>query len=255
MKTVESIVYGNLDLRTSTNKTSTVIQAEIDERRNHLENLGFTEDWIANLQEDRHTFFQIENIDAKIAGLTERGFENPQKMIASLPTILGLAFENIDAKIAGLTERGFENPQKMIASLPTILGYGFENIDAKIALISRLAAHYSLEISAPELMEQNKALLGSKIDKLWVLTRIARDVWDSSILSPSSLHKLLFANLECVVLAQHEIAEKTFTVLMQKIKEVKARGEGREDRRQQIADLSDSDTIARRYLQGYPIKK
>ena len=54
-------------------------------------------------------------------------------MIASLPAILGLAFDNIDAKIAGLKERGFTDPQKMIASLPAILGLAFDNIDAKIA--------------------------------------------------------------------------------------------------------------------------
>ena len=54
-------------------------------------------------------------------------------MIASSPAILGLAFDNIDAKIAGLKERGFTDPQKMIASLPAILGLAFDNIDAKIA--------------------------------------------------------------------------------------------------------------------------
>ena len=96
----------------------------------------------------------------------------------------------------------------MIASLPAILGYGFDNIDAKIALINRLAEHYKLEISAPELMGQENALFSSKIDKLWVLARVARNVWEPSILSPAALRKLLYANLECVVLAQHEVAEK-----------------------------------------------
>ena len=91
----------------------------------------------------------FDNIDAKIAGLKERGFTDPQKMIASLPAILGLAkkksFDNIDAKIAGLKERGFTDPQKMIASSPAILGYGFDNIDAKIAGAQGTGVHRSAE--------------------------------------------------------------------------------------------------------------
>ena len=184
--------------------------------------MGFDGKWIDALWKSKPTFFQVDNIDAKIAGLTERGFADPQKMIASLPAILGLAFDNIDAKIA---------------------------------LINRLATHYRLGISAPELMEQNNALIGSKIDKLWVLARVARDVWDSSILSPSSLRKLLYANLEYVVLAQHEIAEKTFTALIHQIGKVKNNGDGRAQKRQSIASIADSDPIARRYLRGYPLQQ
>ncbi|OGZ12500.1 MAG: hypothetical protein A3D67_01730 [Candidatus Lloydbacteria bacterium RIFCSPHIGHO2_02_FULL_51_22] len=74
----------------------------------------------------------LENIDEKIRGLTERGFKDPRKMIATFPQILGYSLENIDRKIRGLTERGFKDPQKMIASLPAILGYSLENIDRKI---------------------------------------------------------------------------------------------------------------------------
>ncbi len=82
--------------------------------------------------------YSFGNIDEKIAGLSARGFSDPQKMIGSLPTILGLSFENIDAKIEGLRERGFSNPQKMITSLPAILGLSFENIDRKLKLCRRL---------------------------------------------------------------------------------------------------------------------
>ena len=76
--------------------------------------------------------------DEKIRGLTERGFKDPRKMIASFPQILGLSFENIDEKTRGLTERGFKDPRKMIASLPAILGYSLENIDRKMKLCRRL---------------------------------------------------------------------------------------------------------------------
>jgi len=84
--------------------------------------------------------YSFENIDEKIRGLTDRGFKDPQKMITSSPSILGLSFENIDEKIRGLTDRGFKDPQKMITSLPSILGYSFENIDEKIRLTRRLKA-------------------------------------------------------------------------------------------------------------------
>ena len=80
----------------------------------------------------------FENIDEKIAGLSARGFTNPQKMITTSPAILGYSFENIDDKIAGLSARGFTNPQKMIASLPAILDLSFENIDRKLKLCRRL---------------------------------------------------------------------------------------------------------------------
>ncbi len=221
MKTVESTVFGNLDLRTIQGDTNKV-QQEIDQRTQHMLQLGFSSDWIHELQQRKSTLFQVENIDAKIAGLTERGFPNPQKMIASSPAILG---------------------------------YAFENIDAKIALINRLSSHYTLEVSAPALMQQENALFCSKIDKLWVLARIARDVGGPSILSSSSLRKLLYANLECVVIAQYEIEQKTFTALMHRVREMKARGDGREEKREQIAAISNTDSIARRYLRGYPIKK
>ena len=41
----------------------------------------------------------VEAYDKKIAGLTERGFKDPQKMITSLPAILSLSFDNIDRKL------------------------------------------------------------------------------------------------------------------------------------------------------------
>jgi len=80
----------------------------------------------------------FDNIDEKIAGLTTRGFKNPQKMITSSPSILSYSFDKIDDKITGLTARGFENPQKMITSLPSILGLSFDNIDRKLRLCRRL---------------------------------------------------------------------------------------------------------------------
>ncbi len=89
----------------------------------------------------------FENIGTKIAGLLERGFKDPQKLITSLPAILGLSFENIDTKIAGLIERGFKDPQKLITSSPAILGLSFENIDTKLKKARRLGVDVQLFIS------------------------------------------------------------------------------------------------------------
>ena len=52
-----------------------------------------------------------------------------------------------DAKIEGLKQRGFENPHKLITSLPAILGYGFENIDRKIRLLYLLHGDRTKAIS------------------------------------------------------------------------------------------------------------
>ena len=82
--------------------------------------------------------YSFDNIDAKIDGLRERGFANPVKMITLLPTLLSLSFDNIDAKIDGLRERGFANPVKMITSLPAILNLSFDNINHKLRLARRL---------------------------------------------------------------------------------------------------------------------
>ena len=57
------------------------------------------------------------------------------------------------------------------------------------------------------------------------------------------------------IVAEHGIAEKTFATLMQETREVKVRGDGREEKREQIATISNTDPIARLYLQGYPIKQ
>ena len=78
----------------------------------------------------------------KIKGLTDRGFKDPHKMIASFPSILGLALENIDAKIKGLTDRGLKDVQEKVVLSPQILSYSFENIDRKMRLCRRLGGNY-----------------------------------------------------------------------------------------------------------------
>ena len=101
------------------------------ERYQQLLDLGFPEEWVDKVILHHPALF--ENPRAKIAGLRQRGFENPVKLITTLPAILSYGFENIDAKIEGLRERGFENPLELITTQPAVLGLGFENIDTKIA--------------------------------------------------------------------------------------------------------------------------
>jgi hypothetical protein len=78
--------------------------------------LGFSQEWIDALTLHHPALY--DNPKAKIDGLRERGFDNPVKLITSMPPILGLAFENIDAKLEGLKQRGFDNPTKLITTSP-----------------------------------------------------------------------------------------------------------------------------------------
>ena len=86
------------------------IRAEERARRaQHLRHLGFTEEWIESRSRIRPSLWATEVVDEHINGLNERGFANPQKILASTPAIFGLSFEYIDAKRNGL--RGGWIPQ------------------------------------------------------------------------------------------------------------------------------------------------
>src|SRR3989338_2606715 len=127
----DKMITEQVDLRKYRNEPEIKAQ-EINKRRSGLLSMGFGQSWIDSLQESRPTLYAPEVVRGHIDGLSQRGFTNPNKMIESLPAILGYAFENIDAKLEGLRQRGFSNPHKMIESSPAILGLAFENIDAKL---------------------------------------------------------------------------------------------------------------------------
>ncbi|MBI2051896.1 hypothetical protein HYT33_04000, partial [Candidatus Roizmanbacteria bacterium] len=87
---------------------------ELRRRKVHLLETGFPGVWVEKLAQLRPTLYSPHVVDEHIAGLQQRGFRNPRKMIETLPPILGYAFENIDAKLEGLQQRGFRNPTKMV---------------------------------------------------------------------------------------------------------------------------------------------
>jgi len=197
-----------------------------------------------------------ENIDGKIEGLKERGFKDPVKIITSLPTVLGLGWENIDGKIEGLKERGFKDPVKMITSLPTVLSYSWENIDGKIKMLRRLIAIYGLSFTATEAIEKNLSLLGTKIDKLWVLARITRETAESpEQIDHKLINKLLFSNLENVILASRTRAGMAIREVITESKRIKKQGMSKTKKRERIANLPANDKVKQRYFMGYPMKK
>jgi hypothetical protein len=147
------------------------------ERYQQLIDLGFSKGWIDELTLHHPALY--DNPKAKIEGLRARGFDNPTKLITTLPAILGLAFDNIDAKIAGLKERGFDNPTKLITSSPAILSYGFDNIDRKIRLLYLLHGDRTKAISE---LQALPPLLGYKWRRLLFAVRTSH---------PDGLRKLI----------------------------------------------------------------
>ena len=79
---------------------------------------------------DDAAHYAFENIDAKIAGLRDRGFDNPHKLITSLPAILGLAFDNIDRKIRLLYLLHGDRAKAIseLQALPNLLGYKWRRL-------------------------------------------------------------------------------------------------------------------------------
>jgi hypothetical protein len=147
------------------------------ERYQQLLDAGFPKDWVDELTLQHPAL--DDNPKAKIEGLRQRRFENPTKLITSLPAILGYAFDNIDAKIEGLKSRGFENPTKLITTLPPILGYAFENIDRKIRLLYLLHGDRTKAISE---LQAFPPLLGYKWRRLLFAVRTSH---------PDGLRKLI----------------------------------------------------------------
>ena len=108
---------------------------DAEARYNCLLSLGFDEDSATKVFETVQ-LPAIDNIRGKLDDLKALGFENPVKMITSLPAILGYAIDNIRGKLDDLKALGFENPVKMITSSPAILGYA----PARVRLVGGIVA-------------------------------------------------------------------------------------------------------------------
>lgn len=254
----KDMITEQVDLRKSIQEPELKAE-EIVRRKFHLLGLGFQKERISLIMKEHPALYDPIAIDNHILGLRERGFSNPNKMIKSFHPISSLAFENIDSKLAGLKKRGFSNPNKIIESSPAILGYTFKNIDRHLKLLNRLIHLYHVQFTAQELMENQNALFGSKIDKLVVLTRVLKKfISNPQDVTNTTINRLLFSSLEDVLIAVDMVgARKNLTMneFIKLVKEVKAAGLSRERKQKQIEQgLQNDPKIKSRYLKGYSSK-
>ena len=250
----DKMITEQVDLRKYRNEPEIKAQ-EINKRRSGLLSMGFGQSWIDSLQESRPTLYAPEVVRGHIDGLSQRGFTNPNKMIESLPAMLGYAFENIDAKLEGLRQRGFSNPHKMIESLPAILGLAFENIDRRLKMFNKLISHYGLNFDAIELMEGNYFLFSSKIDKMWTLPRILAEFQLGPNDADSKLiRNIVGFNLEDVLVAlKNKPSGEKIADFMRRVRAIKEQKIPKAEKRRIIKDeLAGFDKVKRRYLRGYP---
>jgi len=234
------------------------LYASVDEKIEGLKQRGFDNPVKMISSLPQILGYAFENIDEKIEGLKQRGFDNPVKMISSLPPVLGYAFENIDEKIEGLKQRGFDNPVKMISSLPPVLGYAFENIDKKIRTFAKLLNKSKIEISPIRLIENILPLLGTKDEKTMVIARvISKYCTDKSEVSTKLIRKLIFCNIEDVLVTMIETENELLTMpeFIKKVDAVKKRKLLKTEKRGIInGRLPESNKIKRKYFKSYPLK-
>ncbi len=97
--------------------------------------------------------------------------------------------------------------------MPQIFGYSFDNIDKKIKIISRFINLYNISLSPISLMENILSLFSSKMDKLIVLARVFKKyIIQPSEISEKLIRKLIFCNIEDVLVALAETETKNETI-------------------------------------------
>lgn len=116
---------------------------------------------LKNIKKYRPTLWPVELFDSKIADLRKAGFDNPVKMIVSLPPIFSHSFINIKDKIVGLKRLGFKDPVKMISVMPPILGYSVGKIKRKISGLRKLGFDESVGM-----IESRPSMLGYSLENI-----------------------------------------------------------------------------------------
>jgi hypothetical protein len=163
--------------------------------------------------------------------------------------------ESLQNKIKWLKERGFKDPMKIISYYPAILGYWFDNIDDKIKLLNKIIKLYKLNFTAIEAIENNLNILGSKIDKLWVLVRIIKEIAKNSTeVNNQLIYKLIFSNVEEVILASRSKVNLTLNDLLLKTKNIKKEKISKDKKYDLILKLPEKDKVRIRYFRGYKKK-
>jgi len=209
--------------------------------------------------------YSPENNQNNLTELRGNGFKDPITLIEKFPQILGLSPENIQNKLTALKSNGFKDPITLIEKFPRILSLSPENINRRVRLFGRLVEIFGSPINPIAMMEQEAGLFGAKLDKLLVLTRIAKgSLHTASEIDRKLIHDIVFANLEDVMLAlegigesQHS-AEPQYTIqdILARVKQIKAQKIPRETKRAEIESAEYIDPkVKQRYFRGYPLKK
>ena len=236
----------------------------IDNKLAELRNQGFNSPIALIEKVPSILSFSPKNINNKLAELHNQGFNSPIALIEKLPSILNYSPKNIDNKLAELHNQGFNSPIALIEKAPSILNLSPKYINRKLRMFRRLIYIFDSPIDPIALMEQETALFGTKIDKLWTLTRIARNsLQTANEIDRKLIHDILFANLEDVMLALEEIGDNqetdtpdyTIQQLVSKAKEIKKQKIPKDSKREMIKNADHIDEmVKKRYFRGYPMK-
>jgi len=134
------------------------------------------------------------------------------------------------------------------------LGYNIENIKGKVATLETIFKLYDIKVETHQFIEKNLSLLGTKIDKIWIIARMLKTLdFNPSQITETFLSRLLFSNItDTTVVAsllKQEIG-KNFTT-EQVIKAIKEAKKIPKDQKNEIIKAKTDSKLTRRYERGY----
>ena len=251
---------GRVDLRYDQDQRSETVLA----RAKELELLGFSDEFIKDYRGATLVGANV-SVRERLDSLSAQGFKDPITLIEKVPPILNYSPENIQNKLSELRGNGFKDPITLIEKDPSILSYSPENINRRVRLFGRLVEIFGSPINPIAMMEQETTLFSTKLDKLLVLTRIAKgSLHTASEIDRKLIHDITFANLEDVMLALEGIGESqhstepqyTIQDILSRVKQIKAQKIPKETKRAEIESAEYIDPkVKQRYFKGYPLKK